>query len=94
MTWPTGTTHKTTDASWIERLSKKFEKEQKQAADLEHVRAYIESSAPCSLFSIGVWVEDQLNVTTVELLGILNTLASAGTIELSSDESGIIVDLI
>ena len=83
-----------TDASWIARLAKKFEKEQKQAADLEHIRSHIEASAPCSLFSVGVWVEDQLNVTTVELMGILNTLAAAGAIELSSDESGITIDLI
>ena len=58
------------------------------------IQDHITASAPCSLFSVGVWVEDQLNVSTVELLGILNTLANAGTIELSSDDSGITVDLI
>ena len=58
------------------------------------IQDHIEASAPCSLFSVGVWVEDQLDVSIVELMGILNTLASAGTIELSSDDSGITIDLI
>jgi hypothetical protein len=62
--------------------------------NLSIIQDHIEASAPCSLFSVGVWVEDQLNVTTVELMGILNTLAKAGTISLSSDESGITIDLI
>ena len=63
-------------------------------SNLSHVLTHIEASAPCSLFGIAVWVEDQLNVTTVELMGILDTLAKAGAIELSSDDSGITVDLI
>jgi hypothetical protein len=62
--------------------------------NLAFIQDHIEASAPCSLFSVGVWVEDQLNVTTVELMRILSTLASAGTISLSSDESGITIDLI
>jgi hypothetical protein len=62
--------------------------------NLSAIQDHIEASAPCSLFSVGVWVEAQLDVSIVELMGILNTLASAGTIELSSDESGITIDLI
>jgi hypothetical protein len=62
--------------------------------NLSAIQDHIEASAPCSLFSVGVWVEDQLNVTTVELMGILNTLAKADTIAITSDESGITVDLI
>jgi hypothetical protein len=62
--------------------------------NLSAIQDHIEASAPCSLFSVGVWVEDQLNVTTVELMGILNTLAKAGTISITSDESGITIDLI
>ena len=63
-------------------------------SNLSAIQDHIEASAPCSLFSIGVWVDDQLNATTVELMRILSTLASAGTISITSDESGIIVDLI
>ena len=62
--------------------------------NLSAIQDHIEASAPCSLFSVGVWVEEQLNVTSVELVGILNTLAKAGTISITSDESGITVDLI
>ena len=62
--------------------------------NLSAIQDHIEASAPCSLFSVGVWVEEQLDVSIVELMGILNTLASAGTIELSSDESGITIDII
>jgi hypothetical protein len=62
--------------------------------NLSTIQDHIEASAPCSLFSVGVWVEDQLNVSTVELMGILSTLAKAGTIAITSDDSGITVDLI
>ena len=62
--------------------------------NLSAIQDHIEASAPCSLFSVAVWVEEQLTVSTVEFTSILNTLASAGTIELSNDDSGITIDLI
>lgn len=62
--------------------------------NLSAIQDHIEASAPCSLFSVGVWVEDQLNISSVELVMFLTTLAKAGTISLTTDESGITVDLI
>lgn len=62
--------------------------------NLSTIQDHIEASAPCSLFSVAVWAEQQLTVNVVEFTAIINTLASAGTIELSSDENGIIIDLI
>lgn len=62
--------------------------------NLSVIQDHIEASAHCSLFSVAVWVEEQLTVTTVEFTSILHTLASANTIELSSDDSGITINLI
>jgi hypothetical protein len=62
--------------------------------NLSIIQDHIEASAPCSLSGVGVWVEDQLNVSTGEFISILSTLAARGTISLSSDESGITIDLI
>jgi len=62
--------------------------------NLSAIQDHIEASAPCSLFSVAVWADEQLELTHVGLIAILDTLASAGTIELSSDGSGITIDLI
>jgi hypothetical protein len=62
--------------------------------NLSAIQDHIEASAPCSLFSVAVWADEQLDLSPVGLIVILDTLASSGTIELSTDDSGIIIDLI
>ena len=55
---------------------------------------HIEASAPCSLFSVGVWVGEQLNVSTLGFISAIDALVSSGAIAISSDESGLVVDLV
>ena len=62
--------------------------------NLDSILTHIEASAPCSLFSVAVWVNEQLNMSTTGFVLALDTLVSSGAIELSSDDAGIVIDLI
>lgn len=62
--------------------------------NLNDILNHIEASAPCSLFSVGVWVNDQLNMTTTGFILAIDTLVTSGAITVSRDDSGLIVDLI
>lgn len=62
--------------------------------NLDVILTHIEASAPCSMFSVAVWVNEQLNMSTTGFVLALDTLVSSGAIELSSDDSGIVIDLI
>jgi hypothetical protein len=62
--------------------------------NLEHILTHIEASAPCSLFSVAAWVETQLTMSRTGFIAALDTLVTSGAIELSSDDSGIVIDLI
>ena len=62
--------------------------------NLEYIQTHIEASAPCSLFSAAAWVEKQLSMPLSGFVAALDTLAAQGIIELSSDDSGITIDLI
>lgn len=64
------------------------------SSTITDILTHIEASAPCSLFSVAVWVEEQLNVSTIGFLSIIDTLVSSGAIEVSKDDTGLIVDLI
>jgi hypothetical protein len=61
--------------------------------NIDDIFNHISASAPCSLFSVAVWVKDQLNMTNTGFVLAIDTLVSAGVIEVSADESGLIVDL-
>ena len=52
------------------------------------------TSAPCSLFSVAAWVNDQLDMTNTGFVLAIDTLVSSGAIEVSADDSGLIVDLV
>ena len=62
--------------------------------NLSAIQDHIEASAPCSLFSVAVWAEEQLTINVVEFTAIINTLASADTISISMDDHGLVIDLI
>lgn len=61
---------------------------------LDDILTHIEASAPCSLFSVSVWVNEQLNMTSTGFVLALDNLVSSGTIKISADDSGLIVDLV
>ena len=65
-----------------------------QATPLDAILTHIEASAPCSMFSVAVWVNEQLDMSIPGFVLALDTLVSSGVIELSSDDSGIVIDLI
>ena len=62
--------------------------------NLAAIQDHIEASAPCSLFSVAVWAEEQLTINVVEFTAVINTLASADTIAISMDDHGLVIDLI
>ena len=62
--------------------------------NLIHILTHIEASAPCSLFSVAVWVGEQLNVSTVGFISVIDTLVASGVIEVTKDDSGLVIDLI
>ena len=62
--------------------------------NLEYILTHIEASVPCSLFSVAVWVGEQLNVSTVGFISVIDTLVSSGVIEVSKDDCGLVIDLI
>lgn len=60
----------------------------------QDILTHIEASAPCSLFSVALWSDNQLCVNATSFTHIIDSLISEGKIELTSDETGIIVDLL
>ena len=62
--------------------------------NLDHIRTHIEASAPCSLFGVAAWVAEQLNVSTTGFIVAIDALVSSGVIEVTKDDSGLVVDLI
>lgn len=60
----------------------------------EFILTHIEASAPCSLFSVALWADDQLTVNVASFAHIIDTLVADGKIAVTSDETGIIVDLL
>lgn len=62
--------------------------------NLDDILTHIEASAPCSLFSVAVWVNEQLGMTPTGFVLAIDNLVSSGAIEVSSDDSGLIVDLV
>lgn len=60
----------------------------------EHILTHIEASAPCSLFSVALWADDQLTVSATSFAHIVDSLVSDGKIAITSDETGIVVDLL
>lgn len=61
---------------------------------LDDILTHIEASAPCSLFSVAAWVNDQLDMTNTGFVLAIDTLVSAGVVQVSADVSGLIVDLV
>lgn len=59
-----------------------------------YILDHIEASAPCSLFSVAVWADEQLDINAVQFTAAIDTLASAGVIQLDTGEHGITIDLI
>lgn len=62
--------------------------------NIDDIFNHISASAPCSLFSVAVWVNDQLNMTNTGFVLAIDTLVSAGVIQVSADVSGLVVDLV
>ena len=60
----------------------------------EFILTHIEASAPCSLFSVALWADDQLTVNATSFTHIVDSLVSDGKIAITSDEAGLIVDLL
>ena len=64
------------------------------SSHIKDVFTHIEASAPCSMFSVALWVQDQLELSTVGFLSVIDALVTLGKIEVSSDDSGLVIDLI
>jgi hypothetical protein len=60
---------------------------------LERAQYWIDVRAPCSLESVACWVESQLNLSTVDFVRCVDSLVRQGSIELSIDGAGIVIDL-
>lgn len=60
----------------------------------EFILTHIEASAPCSLFSVALWADDQLTVSATSFAHIIDTLVAEGKIAVTSDDIGLIVDLL
>ena len=54
---------------------------------------HIQASAPCSLFGVAVWANEQFNVSTLGFITAMDALVSSGVISVSADESGLVIDL-
>jgi hypothetical protein len=57
---------------------------------LEHIQA----SAPCSLFSVALWADSQLTIGATGFSHMVDVLISSKLIEVTTDECGLVVDLI
>lgn len=64
------------------------------SSHIKDVLTHIEASAPCSMFSVALWVQDQLDLSTVGFLSVIDTLVTLGKIEVSSNDSGLAIDLL
>lgn len=62
--------------------------------NLDHILTHIEASAPCSLFSVAVWADEQLSIDIVAFTRILNVLTASNAISISTDDHGLTVDLV
>lgn len=60
----------------------------------EFILTHIEASTPCSLYSVACWAHDQLDINAASFMYNIDTLVSEGKITVSSDDIGLIVDLI
>jgi hypothetical protein len=63
-------------------------------SNLDHILTHIEADAPCSLFHVAVWADEQLSINAVGFMSVINTLVSANAISISSDEHGLVVELV
>ena len=63
-------------------------------SNLEHILTHIEADAPCSLFHVAAWVETQLNMPTTGFINAIDNLVAMSLIEVSQDDSGLVIDLI
>ena len=62
--------------------------------NLDHILTHIEADAPCSMFHVAVWADEQLTINAVGFMSVINTLVSSGVISISADEHGLVIDLI
>lgn len=60
---------------------------------IEIIFDHIEASAPCSLEGVACWVESQLNLSTVDFVRCIDSLLRQGSIELTLDGAGLVIDL-
>jgi hypothetical protein len=65
-----------------------------QVSNLDHILTHIQADAPCSLFHVAAWVETQLNMPTTGFINAIDNLVAMGMIEVSQDNSGLVIDLI
>lgn len=61
---------------------------------LTDILTHIEASAPCSLFSVAAWADEQLTINAVIFAAAIDTLISSNAISVSQDANGLVVDLI
>ena len=64
------------------------------SSHIKDVLTHIEASSPCSMFSVALWVQDQLELSTVGFLSVIDALVTLGKIEVSSNDYGLVIDLI
>jgi hypothetical protein len=62
--------------------------------NLDHILTHIEASAPCTLFSVAVWADSQLNVNAVTFTNVIDMLIASNAIEINTEDNALIVDLI
>ena len=60
---------------------------------------HIEASAPCSLFSVAAWAQDQLDISPAGYLAAIEQLIASGVIEVTQETSdsgsmSFVVDLV
>jgi len=62
--------------------------------NLDFIRTHIEASAPCSFFSVAAWSENQLNISKSGFIAAIDILVSSNVISITSDDNGLVIDLI
>lgn len=60
----------------------------------DDILTHIEASAPCSLFSVALWADEQMSLSLAGFLVAIDALVASGTIAVTADDNGLVVDLV
>jgi len=61
--------------------------------NLDNIRTHIEASAPCSLFSVAAWANNQLNISPEGFVAVIDFLAANESISITYENCNFVVDL-